>query len=409
MRKSNLFYLYLYYETMKTSHLIPLAALFIAGSAAAQPSVRIAGGPWLQQPTDEGFTVVWTTTLDAAAWVEVAPDDGSHFYAAERPRYYDTHIGRRRTGRLHRVRVDGLEPGRTYRYRLMQQAVLADEGNRRVVLGEGYGSDILKHAPYPAATTDPQCGELEFWMVNDIHGRDSVFRRLIGAAPERKPDFVCLNGDLLNSIESSQALFDGLLRSASELLAPAGIPLVVTRGNHDGRGSYAPHWLDLFPTPTNESYYLFRQGPVCFLVLDGCEDKPDSDIRYYGLAASDAYRAQEAAWLERTVRSEEFRSAEYRIVLIHMPPDAEGWYGCRETARLFVPILNRAGIDLMLCGHYHRLDYIDDGSRGTDFPILVNSDRDRVAVTAGPQGIGIEVTDTSGKTIRRHRIGKRNR
>ena len=100
---------------MKTSHLIPLAALFIAGSAAAQPSVRIAGGPWLQQPTDEGFTVVWTTTLDAAAWVEVAPDDGSHFYAAERPRYYDTHIGRRRTGRLHRVRVDGLEPGRTYR------------------------------------------------------------------------------------------------------------------------------------------------------------------------------------------------------------------------------------------------------------------------------------------------------
>ena len=86
MRKSNLFYLYLYYETMKTSHFIPLAALFIAGSAAAQPSVRIAGGPWLQQPTDEGFTVVWTTTLDAAAWVEVAPDDGSHFYAAERPR-----------------------------------------------------------------------------------------------------------------------------------------------------------------------------------------------------------------------------------------------------------------------------------------------------------------------------------
>ena len=409
MRKSNLFYLYLYYETMKTSHFIPLAALFIAGSAAAQPSVRIAGGPWLQQPTDEGVTVVWTTTLDAAAWVEVAPDDGSHFYAAERPRYYDTHIGRRRTGRLHRVRVDGLEPGRTYRYRLMQQAVLADEGNRRVVLGEGYGSDILKHAPYPAATHDAQRNSVSFWMVCDIHGRDSIYRLLLDGAGRARPDFVCLNGDMLTQIEDEAQLLDGYLRTTGEVLGTAGIPIVVTRGNHENRGSHASRFLDYFPTPTGETYYGFRQGPAYFLVLDGGEDKPDSDIRYYGLAASDAYRAQEAAWLERAVRSEEFRSAEYRIVLIHMPPDAEGWYGCRETARLFVPILNRAGIDLMLCGHYHRLDYIDDGSHGTDFPILVNSDRDRVAVTAGPQGIGIEVTDTSGKTIRRHRIGKRNR
>ena len=30
----------------------------------------------------------------------------------------------------------------------MQQGVLCDEGNKRVVLGEGYGSDILKHKPY---------------------------------------------------------------------------------------------------------------------------------------------------------------------------------------------------------------------------------------------------------------------
>ena len=62
-------------------------------------------------------------------------------------------------------------------------------------------------------------------MVNDIHGRDSVFRLLIGDAPRQRPDFVCLNGDLLNSIESEKALFEGFLASASELLTPAGIPL----------------------------------------------------------------------------------------------------------------------------------------------------------------------------------------
>lgn len=124
-------------------------------------------------------------------------DDGTHFYAEERPKYYDTHIGKRRTGQLHRVRVGGLRPGTTYRYRIMQQAVLRDEGNKRVILGEGYGSDILKHEPYRATTLDPSRERIECWVVNDIHGRDSILRQLLADAPERRPDFVCFNGDML--------------------------------------------------------------------------------------------------------------------------------------------------------------------------------------------------------------------
>ena len=88
------------------------AASLLAAAACGQPSVRIAHGPYLQQVSEDGFTVVWTTTVDAAAWVEVAPDDGTHFYAEERPKYYDTHIGKRRTGQLHRVRVGGLRRNR---------------------------------------------------------------------------------------------------------------------------------------------------------------------------------------------------------------------------------------------------------------------------------------------------------
>ena len=190
--------------------LICFLASLPASPAFSQPSARIAGGPYLQNVTEDGFTVIWTTTTDAAAWVETAPDDGTHFYAVERPKYYDSHLGRQRLGKLHRVRVGGLEPGKTYRYRIMQQAVLSDEGNKRVVLGEGYGSDILKHAPYPVTTPSADRNELEFWMVNDIHGRDSVFRLLIGDAPKQKPDFVCLNGDLLNSIESEAVSYTHL-------------------------------------------------------------------------------------------------------------------------------------------------------------------------------------------------------
>ena len=303
------------------------AASLLAAAACGQPSVRIAHGPYLQQVSEDGFTVVWTTTVDAAAWVEVAPDDGTHFYAEERPKYYDTHIGKRRTGQLHRVRVGGLRPGTTYRYRIMQQAVLRDEGNKRVILGEGYGSDILKHEPYRATTLDPSRERIECWVVNDIHGRDSILRQLLADAPERRPDFVCFNGDMLTQIESVSELFDGYLDTAAELLSPAGIPIFATRGNHENRGSASHRYLDYFPTPTGEAYYAFRQGPVFFLMLDCGEDKPDTDIEYGGLADYDAYRREECEWLRRAVASETFRNASARVVFLHIPLDGGTWHG----------------------------------------------------------------------------------
>lgn len=60
----------------------------------------------------------------------------------------------------------------------------------------------------------------------------------------------------------------------------------------------------------------------------------------------------------------------------------------------------------MLCGHYHRYQWIDDGSRGTNFPILVNSNRDKLVVKADRRGIDIDVVNTGGEVIKRHRIDK---
>lgn len=373
----------------------------------AQTSVRIAQPPYIQEVSPTGFTVVWTTTTDAAAWVEVAPDDGSHFYACERPKYYQTLQGRRTIGHLHCIRVDGLTPNTAYRYRVMQQGVVCDEGNVRMILGDGYGSDILRHKPYPVRTLDPAQERVNFWVVNDIHSRDSILRRLIADAPKARPDFVCLNGDMVSSIETEKTLHDGYLTSIGRILTPAGIPIVATRGNHENRGSASYCWSDYFPTPTGETYYTFRCGPAFFVVLDGVEDKPDSDIRYYGLMQADAYREQEARWLREVVASEEYRTAPLRIVLIHMiPGGSDSWRGEQEIRRLFVPLLNGTGVDAMLCGHYHHYQWIDDGSRGTDFPILVNSNKDKLIVDADASGIDIRVVDTSGTTIHRHRIDK---
>ena len=198
-----------------------LGALLLTAAALAQtavpPTVRIAHGPYVLNVTEDGFTVVWDAKADAIGWVELAPMDGSHFYSAERPRYYDSHLGLCRVGRMHRVRIEGLQPGTTYRYRIMQRGIVLNEGNRRVILDDGDGSEVYRRKPYTIRTLDPAQEKVDFWMVNDIHARDSVFQLLIKEAPEAQPDFVCLNGDLASQTETEQTLWDACLGSASKI------------------------------------------------------------------------------------------------------------------------------------------------------------------------------------------------
>ena len=240
-------------------------------------------------------------------------------------------------------------------------------------------------------------------VVNDIHGRDSILRALTEDVTKREVDFVAFNGDMSSLMSSMEQLQKDYLGRSVELFA-TDTPIVVVRGNHETRGAASVEFMNLFPTTTGKPYYMFREGPAAFLVLDCGEDKPDSDIEYGGLAAYDAHREREAEWLRQTLQSDEFRSAAVRIVFLHVPPESDGWHGSREIMRLFVPLLNEAGVDVMLCGHLHLYDFIERGERGNDFPILVNSNNDRLDVEVTRSRIAIDVVDAAGKVIHRHEL-----
>ncbi len=391
---------------MKKLLSILFATLAFAATAAEKaPTLKIAQGPYLQAVSDEGFTVVWTTNLDAVAWVEIAPDDQTHFYGEPRPRTYQSRAGKCLVGKHHSVRISGLQPATKYRYRIMQQSVLGNEGAKRVLYGEGYGQDILRQKPYEVTTLDAAKSTARFVVVNDIHAEDSLFRLMLRGISHDEVDFVLFNGDMTSNIESEKQLFDGYLGTATDTLSRAGIPIFMARGNHENRGVYSHRFLDYFPTTTGETYYTFRQGPAFFVVLDGGEDKPDSDIRNLGLSVQNAYREQEARWLSEVVASDAYRSAPIKIVVIHMPPSTgRGWWGEQEIRRLFVPILNGTGVDLMLCGHTHRYAYTTDGSRGTDFPILINANHEKLVVDVDASGITARTVNTAGTTLRTHKI-----
>lgn len=87
-----------------------------------------------------------------------------------------------------------------------------------------------------------------------------------------------------------------------------------------------------------------RHGRVSFLVLDCGEDKADTNKDYSGLAAFDAYMAEQTQWLRQAVRSDAIRAARYRVVLAHIPPIASAQaYGVTRIRNLWSPHPGRGG------------------------------------------------------------------
>lgn len=379
-----------------------LLPLFAALSAHAEEikAPKIVAGPYIQACSDSEFTVVWQTDSDALCWVEIAPDDGTHFYNTARKQYFQTIHGRRPIGRWHKVTVDGLEPNTLYRYRVLHKGITTNQGNKRVRYTESKGSDVYRRQPYTIRTLGGGEDVTRFAIGNDFHDKPELISQLFSKdiiTPQRY-DFVLYNGDMVSSFESEERLVSSVIAPSVAQFATQ-IPLFFSRGNHETRGAAATTYTDYFPTTTAEPYYTFSDGPALFIVLDGGEDKPDSDIEYHDLVRYDNYREREAKWLKSVVESEQFKAAAVKIVIIHIPPKSSGWHGEAEIARLFVPILNQAGIDAMFCGHIHkyRFSEANDPTYGCNFPIVCLPNRVRADIEVSKERVNYSITNVNGE------------
>lgn len=362
-------------------------------------SIQITHGPYLQKVGEDEVTVIWTTDKEALSWVEFAPAGNDSFYSEERPRYYETAYGNKVIGKLHRVTLPGLRAGTEYCYRIFSKEVLEYEGYR-ILYGNIAASDVYSQRPYTFRTLDTGKERIFFRVVNDIHGNSEHLRAMLSDVNKGNTDLVIFNGDMVSGVNMEEDIFTGFMDTAAMLFA-SEVPMYYVRGNHETRGRLSSSVYDYFPTPTGEFYYGFKIGPVFFLVLDSGEDKPDSDIEYSELACFDDYRSKESKWLETMVKKPEFRSAQYRIVLMHMPPVGSSWHGTRDVAKKFLPLLNHAAIDLMICGHTHAYGFFNKGEEGLNFPVLINDDETSLEVEASDK-ITVKVNDLTGKIVHAH-------
>jgi hypothetical protein len=170
--------------------------------------------------------------------------------------------------------------------------------------------------------------------------------------------------------------------------------------------------------PNGRYYYTFRRGPVQFLVLDGGEDKNDTDPAYSGLTDFDSYRREEESWFKKILGSDEWKKAPFRILVTHIPighvPGDED-----RDPKFFPPyrqhwakIMNQAGLDLEISAHYHRY-YLEEPSSKRTFPIVIGGGPDEesavmIKVHATGEILDLEVNNLQHRTVGRKSWRRKN-
>lgn len=377
---------------------ILLGVMIFCSSLLFTQDFKITHGPYLCNPTETGISIVWVTNKPAVSWVEIAPDDGSHFYAKEREAHYITQAGRKvATKTLHHVRLENLIPGQKYMYRVLSKEVAEWQSKNNIKFGRMADTDVYLDKPLSFKMIGKDTKELTFLIINDIHSKAAFMKEMCKDVDFNTIDLIFLNGDMSSYIESEEQLFKDYIDTLIEMGA-SRIPLVYIRGNHETRGRFADELINYFPTKEGEYYNSFQYGNTNFIILDCGEDKPDSDVVYLGLADYDAYRKKQASWLQGIVQTNAFNNAEQRIVFSHMPlvgNEIDLWHGNIHLQQTILPILNNANIQLMFSGHNHRYAYHPKSSE-VNYPTLINDNTSYVICKVKDGTINIRVGGVNG-------------
>ena len=328
---------------------------------------QVKAGPWVCDASDHSLTIAWTSELPGMAYVEL--EDGKVCY--------ETFAGRRIFERLHQVTIDGLERGTVVRYRVCGENLKDDANPRNPKFEGGYASDWMS-----VRTLDPKADGCHFSVFNDIHMRREDFTSLAAQVDSAATDFLFLNGDI---VSAGNYELDTLVWYGIEPMGtlPQGLPVLFARGNHEGRGNNPKLISEVFRGREDAPfYYTFRQGPVAFIVFDAGETGRERSILYSGGDVYEEYLDEQIAWARQAMRESWFRKAPLKVCLLHVPmidhEDKDDYLLQRWLNVHIVPMLNKAGMDLMIGADLHEYMLCETGTMNNRFPIIVNDDAHRL-------------------------------
>ena len=346
--------------------------------------LAIIAGPWITNMHEDGFSVLWTTDEESIAWVQL--EDGQ--------RVYEEFAGRWAFGRLHQIRLRGLDAGRTVSYSIGSSPVI-DHNSRRPKFGK---EEVL--GPFTTRTFSGAPDRCRFSIMNDMHMNLPQYSALAAQIDPSDCDFIQLNGDI---ISAGNHPLDSLVKYEISPLGElaAHLPVMYCRGNHESRGDGIRLVSAIYPAEDELPFsYIFRQGPAAFLVLDSGETGVKNAMDQCGKPFYEDYLREQMEWVRKAVQSPEWKSAQQRFCFVHapmidfgIPGDfvVHGWMN-----RNFVPILNEAGVNIMIAADYHEYIFTPAGRMGNDFPIIVNDSRSRADVKVEGDNIAVDIYDVNG-------------
>ena len=326
------------------------------------------------------MTVMWLTDKKCTGWVEYGADETLGQRAINS---HDGLVDANIT--IHKVKITGLKPGTRYYYRAASEEILEFGPYYDKKFSLPFLSEVFSFT-----TNNTKKERASVLCFNDIHERVDMWQDLMQAAGDEPYELVFLNGDIMDYLHGQEQVVNILLNPATEMFARQ-VPFCYTRGNHEARGNFARNLHEYVSTVSERYYYAFSQGPVRFIVIDTGEDKEDSHTVYANLNVFDAYRSEQAEWLNKEVQSEAFRQAKWRVLMTHQPLEAEAkGYGIRDSHEKFSPYLNGGKIDVNIAGHTHRARIVNP-KQGQDYPIVIGGGSNPEGATV----IRLDVTEST--------------
>ena len=313
--------------------------------------------PYLQNPVGNGITVMWETTVPAYCWVEYGTDT--------------TQLKRARTivdgqvvcnNYLHKIRIDGLQPGQKYYYRVCSQEILLYQAYKKVF--GNTAQSAFSEFTLPATDTD----SFTAVVFNDLHQHTQTFRALCQQIKNVNYDFVVFNGDCGDDpVDHNQAT--SFISELTEGVCGDRIPTFFMRGNHEIRNAYSIGLRDHYDYVGDRTYGSFNWGDTRIVMLDCGEDKPDDHWVYYGLNDFTQLRNEQVDFLKKELSSKEFKKAGKRVLIHHIP--LYGNDGKNLCANLWTKLLEKAPFNISLNAHTHKYAYHPKGELGNNYPVII--------------------------------------
>ena len=322
---------------------------------ALKPSELFRTKPYLQNPVNNGMTIVWETTIPAYSWVEYGTDT---LNLKQKRLIIDGQAEFNES--IHKIRLEGLTSGQTYYYRVCSQEILQYKAYSKK-FGHTSKSEFYSF-------TMPDAGSDSFTAIifNDLHQRSNVFQTLLKQVEKVDYDFVVFNGDCIDDpANHDQATrFVSLL---TEAVHGDRTPTLFIRGNHEIRNAYSIGLRKHFDYVGGKTYGAFNWGDTRIVMLDCGEDKTDDHREYSGLNDFTQLRQEQVSFLEQELKSKDFKKADKRILIHHIP-----LYGCHNLCKeLWEPLLRKAPFHVSINAHTHKFTHHPKGALGNNYPVVI--------------------------------------